>query len=215
VTSERFSDVHSATPNNDNTRLLVASTGTEEILEVDWSGRIHRVIHLPDLFQLPVSPPIKKEFALHPDRRTMRLDHKRELFHVNWAEWADGGKAILASCHQPGLVLLIDVATSEAPRIAKQWGYFPQCHGPSLVGDEALFVSVSKTDEVIEVDPINGRRRWTAGSMGFGKRVMPLTHDRVLACDCNGKRLVEISRVDGRVLWECKLPGLPYSVAVI
>lgn len=214
VTSERFADVHCATPNKDNSRLIVASTGTEEVLEVDWSGRVHRAIHLPDLFQLPVGPRIQKEYAQHPDRRSMRLDHTRELFHVNWAEWLVEGKSILASCHQPGLVLVIDVA-GEKPKVAKQWGYFPQCHGPSLLEDEALFVSVSKTDEVVEVDPVTGKRRWTAGNMGYSKRVFPLDAKRVLACDCNGKRLVELSRRDGSVLWECKLPGLPFAAAAI
>jgi len=213
VTSERFADVHCATPNSDNTRLLVASTGTEEILEVDWNGQIHRAIHLPDLFELPVSPRVEKEYKVHADRRSMRLDHARELFHVNWAEWVEEGKTILASCHQPGLVLVIDV-TGDKPKIAKQWGYFPQCHGPSLLRDEALFVSVSKTDEVVEVDPSNGKRRWTTPNMGFSKRVLPLNGETALACDCNGKRLVEIDRADGRILWECFLPGLPYAVAV-
>lgn len=213
VTSERFSDVHCGTPNRDNSMLILASTGTEEVLLVDWSGRVHQTILLPDLFELPVSPRVEREFARHPDRRSMRLDHSRELFHVNWAEWIIEEESILVSCHQPGLVLVIDVASGQ-PHIAKQWGYFPQCHGPSLLGDDALFVSVSKTDEVIEVDPVSGKRRWTTRNMGFSKRVTPLGDNRVLACDCNGKRLVEIDRSNGKIVWECALPGLPYSVAV-
>ena len=213
VTSERFADVHCATPNKDNSRLIVASTGTVEVLEVDWSGLVHREIHLPDLFQLPISPRVEHEFAAHPDRRCMRLDHSRELLHANWAEWLAEGKSILVSCHQPGLVLVIDVA-SDKPHVAKQWGYFPQCHGPSLLPDEALFVSVSKTDEVVEVDPASGRRRWTTRNMGFSKRVTPLSGHRVLACDCNGKRLVEIDRSNGKIVWECSLPGLPYAVGI-
>lgn len=211
-----FSDLHSAIPNRDNSRLLVTSTGTEEIFEIDWAGRIHRRIHIPTLFDLPPSPAVLEEQAKHGDCRIMHLNHSREFFHVNWAQWIEPGVQMLISLHAPGIVATVSFNRHGNPKIQHSWSYFPHCHGPSLDRKRnSLLIAVSRANTVTEIDLDSGKSIWTAHNIGYAKRVEPINEQIALAVDCNGKRLVELNRNTGEETWSCSLPGLPYSVTVV
>ena len=123
------SDVHCATPNRSGTRLLVANTGREEILEIDWAGNIYWQLSLGTLFDLPESPDVLDAIANSPDSRLIRFDHQREFFHVNWVEWVEEGSRALISCHAPGLVAEIGPSAA-AWKVLRTWSYYPHCHGP-------------------------------------------------------------------------------------
>lgn len=215
VTSPDISDLHCALPNSDNSRLLLSNTGCEEVLEIDWQGEVLRRIDLPALFDLPPSRKWLDARARHVDARTMRFDHNRELFHVNWAEWLVEGEELIVSCHGPGVVAKIDVRTEGRPQVVDSWSYYPHCHGPTLDQlNSRLLVAVSKTDEVREICTRTGATVWRTPGIGYGKRVVALSDTCAVATDCNGKRLVEIDRQTGEIRWEAELPGLPYGVTV-
>lgn len=215
ATSPEISDLHCAIPNSENTRLLLSNTGCEEVLEMDWYGNILWRLDLTALFGVSPSTKWLKARAEHADARTMRFDHGRELFHVNWAEWIVEGQELLISCHAPGVVVRVDVRDGSNPRILDSWGYFPHCHGPTLDQDKnRLLIAISKTDEVKEVCTRSGDTVWSTSGIGYGKRVIAADEHSAVATDCNGKRLVEIDRRSGQVQWNAKLPGLPYGVTV-
>jgi hypothetical protein len=214
LTRPDLSDIHCAVPNASNTRILVTSTGTEEIVELDWEGNVHLRIHLPELFGLPNSERVAHVKRKHPDHRTMPLDHSRELFHANWAQWIDEGRRLYVSLHAPGKVAIIDIDKSGAPSLGRSWSYFPQCHGPAFDFEtNSLMVAVSKADQVRELSLDDGRIIWAKNGMSYSKRVRPVDADIAVACDCNGRRIVEISRADGSEVWSSDVPGLPYDVS--
>ena len=216
VSSPEISDLHSAIPNSDNSRLLLANTGCEEILEIDWDGNTLRRTSLPPLFGLPEGPLWRAERSKNIDARTMRFDHNRELFHVNWAEWLVEDEELLISCHSPGVVAIVDFRDDDGPKVSSSWSYFPHCHGPSLDRERRrLLVVVSKTDEVREVCMDTGRTIWSAPGIGYGKRVLATHNGTAVATDCNGKRLVELDRHSGQITWEARIPGLPYGVTPV
>lgn len=216
VSTPDISDLHSAIPNMDNTRLLLANTGCEEILEIDWEGNVLRKTSVSKLFDLRDSPRWSEARAKSADARTMRFDHNRELFHINWAEWLIEDEEMLISCHAPGVIAIVDFRSASGPKITSKWSYFPHCHGPWLDRERGrLLVVVSKIDEVRELCINTGETIWRAPGVGYGKRVVATSEVTAVATDCNGKRLVEFDRLSGRVVWEADIPGLPYSVTAI
>ncbi len=215
VTLPRLSDVHCARPNTTNSRLLIANTGAEEAIEVDWSGVVHLAVSIPQLFGLAPSARVQAEVTRTPDARLARFDHTRELFHFNWVEWLDEGEIFLASFHAPGTIATVK-KNGNGWELDRRWSYYPHCHGPTLDPDSrTIMAAVSKTDQVVEFDLDTGLPRWVIRGIGYGKRVARLSADRALVTDCNGRRLVEVDRESGQVVWECPVPGRPYDVAVV
>lgn len=213
VTSEHFSDVHSALPGSADDRLLVANTGTEEILEVDWSGNLVERIALDRVFGTGASSEQARIIRGCPDRRLIPIDHSKQIFHVNWARYVGGHDRMLISCHTPGTVSMLRRDAVGEWKVEWQRGYFPHCHCPDVDEDRGvLYVPVSRTDEFRAVDLASGRTLWVAPNMRYGKACAIAGPDHVVAGDCNGKRIVEFERATGRATREVALPGIPYGL---
>jgi hypothetical protein len=207
-----FSDLHSSLPGRAADRFLVTSTGTEEMMEVDWSGTIHERFRMHDVFGTATYSGHDAVLRKYPDRRLIPINHKHQIYHVNWAEYFDGGDRMLISCHTPGVVAMLRRA-AEGWTIDWQRIYFPYCHRPAV--DEArgvVYVPSSRTDEVMAVEIESGRILWKTPGVQFGKAVLLNGDDHVVAADCNGKRLLELDRTNGAVVREIALPGIPYGV---
>ncbi|MFY7951464.1 MAG: hypothetical protein ACOVT5_03055 [Armatimonadaceae bacterium] len=208
----QFSDLHSALPGRAPDRFLVTSTGAEEIIEADWSGKIHEQFRLHDVFGTATYSGHDALLRKHPDRRLIPINHKPQIYHVNWAEYFDGGDRMLISCHTPGTIAMLRRAGS-GWEFEWQRLYFPYCHRPAI--DEArgvFYVPSSRTDEVMAVEIASGKILWKTPNIEFGKAVLLNGDDHVVAADCNGKRLLELDRTNGKVVREIALPGIPYGV---
>ena len=208
-----FSDLHCVLPGKDQEHLLVTSTGTEEILEVNWDGTIVERIRMNEVFRTGANTALKGALACTKDRRLLPLDHLRHVFHVNWAKWLQDGMSMLISCHTPGLVAILRKDNAGKWSVVRQLGYFPHCHCPAL--DEVnniVYVAVSRSDEIRAVDVASGETLWTVGDIRYGKAVEIVGSEHLVVGDCNGKRLVEINRMSGKVVRDCPLPGIPYGI---
>jgi len=210
-----FADIHCAYPGRDADHLLVTCTGTEELVEVRWDGTVVETIPMGAVFGTGTNTALAPRLARNPDRRRLPLDHSKHIYHVNWAQYLPGGR-ILVSCHTPGLVAVLERRDGEG--WVPQWhrGYFPHCHCPVL--DEAageFYVCVSRTDEVRAVRVDDGRTLWAAPGISYGKAVALNGPNRVVAGDCNGKRLVELDRATGAMVREVALPGIPYGICAL
>lgn len=211
-----FSDLHSALPSEDGSRVLVTSTGVEQILDVGWDGSVHQRIDVAGLFGLAPSALVVAAMKRHPDHRLIPFSSASQSFHCNWAQRLDGGR-LLVSLFFQGMVAIL-APSGEVARegftIEKSWSCFPRCHSPVLdLRRGTLVVASSLTDQVMEVDMESGRRIWTAAGIGFCKGVTLLDERRALVTDVNGRRLVELDRDTGREIWSCPLPGMPYNAA--
>lgn len=214
LTITDFGDIHCVQPGRDKDHLLVTCTGTEEILEVRWDGTIVERIVMKEVFGTGVNTALQKGLDTYKDRRLLPLDHTKHVFHVNWARFLSDGKTILISCHTPGLVATLR-KDGGAWKVVWQHGYFPHCHCPDL--DEAsgvFYVCVSRADEARAVDSNTGHVLWRADRILYGKATVITGPDRVVAGDCNGKRIVELDRATGKVTREVKLPGIPYGIGI-
>jgi len=211
-----FNDLHSALPNADNTRILLSNTITEEVLEVGWDGTIYRRVPIHKAFRIGPGHNVEAMKQQFPDHRLIPLDSRRELFHLNWAEWLEEGKRMLVSFFVPGMVAILKFTGNEECCIERKWTYFPRCHAPAIDFKRGtLLVAVSAADQVMEVDMETGKPLWIADNIRFGKSITILDDKRVLVGDCNGRRLVELNRDTGRELWSHPVPGIPYDVEVL
>ena len=216
ITSENFSDIHSALPGRDGKHLLIANTGTEEILEVDWSGHVVERIAMHEVFG--TGPAAEQDRIIRgcPDRRLIPIDHSKQIYHVNWARFVGGSDRMLVSCHTPGTVSMLRRGTNGHWTVEWQRGYFPHCHCPDLDEERGVFyVPVSRTDEVRAVDLATGRTLWVASGIRYGKATSINGPGHVVVGDCNGKRLVELDRTTGTVAREVALPGIPYGICPV
>ncbi len=211
-----FTDLHSAFPNADNTRILLSSTGIEEIQEAGWDSKIYRRIAMQDVLRVNPSAEVLKISRQFPDHRLIPIKIQRELFHVNWAEWLDEGERMLVSMYVPGMIAILKFTGNEECHIERSWSYFPKCHAPLIDHKRGtLLVCISGTNQVTELDLETGKRIWTAENISFGKSISILDDKRVLVGDCNGRRAVELDRDTGEELWSLDLPGIPYDLQVL
>jgi len=211
-----FTDLHSALPNADNTRILVTCTGLEEVQEVGWDGTIYRRIAMHKVFGTARAPEVIEVEKRYPDHRLIPINARREFYHVNWAEWIEEGRRMLVSLCLPGAVAILKFTGREECSVERQWTYYPKCHAPTLDFKRGTFlVASSHTNQALEVDMETGEPVWVAENILFGKEVDIVDEKRAIAGDCNGRRLVEIDRNTGAELWSFNLPGIPYDVEVL
>jgi hypothetical protein len=214
LTTPEFSDLHSVFPNEDNSRLLVTTTGLEQVQEIGWDGTVFDRISFPELYGIGFAKSLVAERAKQSDLRIMQVEMSRHLFHVNWAEYLDAGHTrMLVSLYVPGIVAILTRKRDGGWEIERTWSYFPKCHCPTIDFERNSFiVAISGTDQAVEVDMESGKILWIADNIRFGKSAVILDSRRALLGDCNGRRLVEIDRETGAEIRSISLPGIPYGV---
>lgn len=201
-----FTDIHSALPAGET--LLVSNTGVDQVLWVDWNGKILDSIDLHRWF--PATPWMAEDLEftrreLGGDLRLMPLDWARESCHVNWAERTSMGTMI--SCFIQGDILFFNEGkpTLRVPARAK-------CHAPRFIeATRTILFTASEENKVVEVD-LEGRVLWSMDGFQFAKYAELLPNGNLIVADTGNQRIAEIDRRARRVVWECPVPGTPYDV---
>ncbi len=201
-----FTDIHSALPYGDT--LLVSNTGVDEVLWVDWQGKVLEVIDLHRWF--PATPWMAHDLAyveeqFKGDLRCMPLDWARESCHVNWAEQTPLGTML--SCFIQGEIIFF-----EGGRPVRRVPASKKCHAPRYFEDTGtILVSASEENRIIEMD-LSGRVVWSMEGFQFAKHAERLSNGNLIVADTGNRRIAEVSRKDRAIVWECAVPGTPYDV---
>lgn len=204
-----FTDLHSAIPYGET--LLVTNTGADEVLWIDWSGKILDCLRMHAWF--PATPWMENDLGrvnaeLKGDRRLMPLDWARESCHLNWAEQTPLG--VLLSCFIQGEILFFRDG-APVQRIAAG----AKLHTPRFLPETRTIVyAASEDNRIVEID-LNGNEVWSMEGFQFAKYVDRLTNGNLIVADTGNRRIAEIDRGASRVVWECELPGTPYCVLPI
>lgn len=202
----QFTDIHSALPYGD--RMLISNTGIDQVLWVDWQGRILETIDLHRWY--PATPWMEHDLEVLArevggDLRLLPLDWARESCHVNWAEESPLGTMI--SCFVPGEILFFkDGWPVHRLRAAEK------CHGPRFLAQSRTVIYLSsEANRIVETD-LAGEEVWSADGFAFAKSIHPLADGTFLVADTGNRRIVQVDRKTKGIVWECPVPGTPYDV---
>lgn len=202
----QFTDIHSAIPYGD--RILVSNTGVDQVLWVDWTGKILDSIELHRWY--PATPWMAHDLEVLArqaggDLRRLPLDWARESCHVNWAEETPMGTML--ACFIQGEILFF-----KEGRPVHRLPAGDKCHAPRFSEQtRTILYSSSEENRILEVD-LQGKELWSLGGFQFAKAANPLEDGTIIVADTGNQRIALVDREARRVIWECAVPGTPYDV---